>query len=143
MIDAFRGVYAFLSNFYLCRVTYDGIVYPSAEHTFQAQKTDDKSKQLEVAKLPTPAKAKHYGRRKLKLGSDWEETKVDVMRRVLFAKFTQNPKLLKALVNTGSEILVEGNDWGDRFWGVCGTGSNMLGKLLMELREIARDDWKI
>ena len=35
--------------------------------------------------------------------------------------------------------LVEGNTWGDRFWGVCGgVGLNWLGRLLMQVRDEVR-----
>lgn len=56
------------------------------------------------------------------------------MRDLLDLKFA-DPALAALLLATGDADLVEGNDWGDRFWGVCdGAGANMLGRLLMELR---------
>ena len=40
------------------------------------------------------------------------------------------------LLATGKATLVEGNSWGDTFWGVCrGKGKNMLGKILMRVRK--------
>ena len=40
------------------------------------------------------------------------------------------------LLDTGDAILIEGNDWGDRYWGVCdGVGQNKLGLILMGLRK--------
>jgi predicted NAD-dependent protein-ADP-ribosyltransferase YbiA (DUF1768 family) len=43
------------------------------------------------------------------------------------------------LLETGDAELIEGNDWGDTFWGVCGgKGNNFLGKLLMEVRKELR-----
>ena len=53
------------------------------------------------------------------------------------AKFTQNPKLKEQLLSTGDAILIEGNTWNDRYWGVdasSGVGKNHLGKLLMKIR---------
>jgi predicted NAD-dependent protein-ADP-ribosyltransferase YbiA (DUF1768 family) len=69
------------------------------------------------------------------LRTDWNEARVDVMRAVLAAKFS-DPDLRTRLVATGNAELVEENTWNDRFWGRSrGVGSNMLGQLLMELRE--------
>lgn len=134
MIDSFTGQYRFLSNFYPAWVHYKGIDYPSVEHAYQAQKTDIPSEQVAISKLSTPAQAKRMGRQ-VKWRRDWDKVKVGVMRDLLQIKFAQQ-ELLQKLLATGDEQLVEGNWWGDRFWGVChGEGQNMLGKLLMEVRE--------
>ena len=62
------------------------------------------------------------------------------MASLLFAKFAQ-PELRKLLCETGDADLVEGNTWGDKFWGVCeGKGKNMLGLLLMQVRAAARKE---
>ena len=56
------------------------------------------------------------------------------MWKLLKTKF-KNPELRALLRGTGDAPLIEGNTWGDTFWGVCGTkGSNVLGQLLMKLR---------
>ena len=78
--------------------------------------------------------AKRLGKR-VELRPDWEDVKIDIMRQVLKSKFTQNPELKAKLIATGDAELIEGNNWNDRFWGVCnGKGQNHLGRLLMELR---------
>lgn len=70
--------------------------------------------------------------------SDWEEVKLGVMEGLLREKFS-DPELRRKLLATGERELVEGNDWGDSFWGVCaGRGKNHLGRLLMKLREELR-----
>ena len=80
-------------------------------------------------------RAKRLGR--VELRSDWEEVKIEVMREVLRCKFSQNPDLKAKLIATGDAELIEGNNWNDRFWGVCrGVGQNHLGRLLMELRAV-------
>ena len=57
------------------------------------------------------------------------------MLNLVRAKFKQNPGLAEKLLNTGERELVEGNQWGDTFWGVCsGKGENVLGKILMQVR---------
>ena len=68
---------------------------------------------------------------------DWEQVKVEKMVEAVFLKFTKNPDLAKRLIATGHVELIEGNTWGDEFWGrhiVTGKGENMLGRILMALR---------
>jgi predicted NAD-dependent protein-ADP-ribosyltransferase YbiA (DUF1768 family) len=59
------------------------------------------------------------------------------MWALLVQKFTRHPDLAQALLATGRADLVEGNDWGDTYWGVCrGQGRNQLGCQLMEVRAL-------
>ncbi|WP_434781926.1 NADAR domain-containing protein [Corallococcus caeni] len=74
-----------------------------------------------------------------KLRRDWEPVKVAVMREALQAKFSQHEDLARLPRATGDTKRVEQTEndvhWGD---GGDGSGSNMRGRLLMELREAAR-----
>ena len=135
MINKFRGDYFFLSNFYPCKILYRGITYSTSEAAYQAQKTLDENERLRISKLEDPHDAKVEGQ-KLVLRADWDDVKVDVMYLICMNKFYQNPELEELLLATGDEELVEGNHWGDTFWGVCnGVGENKLGKILMMVRE--------
>lgn len=139
MISKFKGQYAFLSNFFMRPIIWEGIEYPSSEHAYQAAKTRDRVIRQRIADLPTAAKAKAAGKR-LVVRDDWEVVKVDVMRDIVAIKFRQHPDLAEQLLATGTAELREGNTWGDIFWGVnkYGTGLNWLGRILMDLRlEIA------
>lgn len=130
----FKDNYFFLSNFYTCKLTYDGLTYFNSEAAFQAQKTLDRNERIKFTAV-RPGEAKRLGRR-LKLRTDWDDIKVSIMYDICLAKFTQNPELKKALISTGDMYLEEGNDWGDRFWGtVDGKGENNLGKILMKIRD--------
>lgn len=132
-ITSFMGNNRYLSNFYSAPVEYDGIRYQNNEAAFQAQKTLDPETRLKFKDLP-PNKAKRLGR-SVNLRPDWEACKAIVMYEIVKAKFTQNEELGKMLVTTGDAHLEEGNTWGDTIWGtVNGVGSNMLGKILMEVR---------
>lgn len=138
-IDSFSGVYRFLSNFYPCPIVYEGALYPSLEHAFQAAKTIDGVEREWVRLAPRPGEAKRRGRRVTKR-DDWDDIRINVMRELLFQKFN-DPQLRQRLLNTGDTQLIEGNDWGDVFWGVCrGHGENWLGKLLMEVRATTTND---
>lgn len=135
MILSFRDEYFFLSNFYPVEIKLDGIVYPNAETAFQAQKTLDDEERRKFSMLKNPVQAKRLGR-KVKLRDDWEEVKLDIMTKIVSQKFLQHPHLIEMLLQTGDEELVEGNKWGDRFWGVCkDKGENHLGKILMKIRD--------
>ena len=136
-INEFRNDNYFLSNFYECPVTYDGLTYRNNEAAFQAQKCIN-PKDREQFTTINSSEAKKLGRRVL-LRKDWEDIKVQVMKEIVTAKFEQNEDLQQKLLDTGDAYLEEGNTWGDRIWGtVNGTGANNLGKILMEVRENIR-----
>ena len=138
MIDKFQGKTRWLSNFEECNITIDGKLYQTTEHAFQAMKTLDHEEHEKVRLASTPGKAKRLGR-KVTLRPDWEKIKDDVMYRVNKVKFESNPELKEKLLATGDQELVEGNTWGDRYWGVCGgRGRNQLGKILMKIRDELR-----
>jgi len=133
-IDSFRGDFRFLSNFWMKDVMFEGMCYPSTEHAFQAAKTRDHAKRVEIRNAKTCRDAKRMGRTVL-LRDEWELVKDRVMLEVLREKFKDGFEK-DALLATEQAELVEGNTWGDTYWGVCkGTGKNMLGKLLMQVRE--------
>lgn len=137
LINSFRYEYYFLSNFYEAPVEYDGVLYRNNEAAFQAQKCADKSDRQKFSDL-SPTEARHLGR-KIPLRKDWEQVKVSLMREIVQAKFKQNPQLKEMLIATGDAYLEEGNTWGDKTWGtVNGAGANLLGKILMDVREELR-----
>jgi ribA/ribD-fused uncharacterized protein len=138
-ITAFQGEYRFLSNFWPCYMEYDNMLYPTAEHAYQAAKVGDPAIKARISHCDTPAAAKDYMTEYAnQAGIDWTiEKKLAVMEELLGIKFGgMNPFLTRALLATGDTLLIEGNTWGDTFWGVCdNAGENNLGKLLMKIRE--------
>ena len=137
-IDDFRGEYFFLSNFYMAPVVYEGLHFTNNEAAFQAQKCINPAGRKSFESL-NPSEAKKKGRH-VTLRPDWETVKFDVMKGIVFAKFTQNADLREKLLATGDAYLEEGNTWGDRVWGtVNGAGRNNLGIILMEVRESLRE----
>lgn len=136
VIDDFSGKYEFLSNFSPSTIAIEGIDYPTVEHAFQAHKSNDPDNRRAVAAQSTPGWAKKAGRA-LDLRPDWEDVKNDVMRTCLAQKFAEGTELARRLLETGDARLVEGNTWGDDYWGVPrgGEGQNWLGRLLEERRE--------
>lgn len=137
-ITSFSGDYRWLSNFWECSVEFEGVMYPSSEHAYQAAKTLNKRERLKIRDQSTPGKAKKAGQ-KIEIRSDWEDVKLNVMRTILLDKFNRHPDLRAKLVATGNAGLIEGNHWNDTFWGVCrGKGTNHLGRILMKIRDVAQ-----
>lgn len=135
MINDFSAKYGFLSNFYPCEIFYEGLWYSSTEHAFQAAKSPHNYEREHIRDAKTPGQAKRMGRcvRDFNV-QEWNAKRIDVMRTCLWLKFRQE-WFAERLLATGEEELVEGNTWGDTFWGVCkNKGENHLGKLLMEIR---------
>jgi N-glycosidase YbiA len=142
VIDRFFGDYIFLSNFYYADMMVAGVRYPSVEHAYQAKKTYSIRWQERIRRAPTPKVAKRLGYQ-VPLREDWEDVKLDVMRTLVRWKFNPDwhPDLTAKLLATGDALLVEGNTWGDRFWGVeraTGLGLNHLGRILMDVRDEVR-----
>lgn len=132
------------SNFQLSPVRCDlGVEYPTVEHAFQAMKTLERGERERIAALATPGMAKRAGR-KVRLRSDWESVKEQLMIDLLRQKFARGSDHAQALLATGDEQLVEWNTWHDRVWGRCtcgrcrGQGRNLLGQALMLIREELR-----
>lgn len=136
-ITEFVDDYFFLSNFYDAPVCYEGLNFFNNEAAFQAQKCVNPSDRSLFCDL-NPSQAKKLGR-SINLRKDWEQIKFGVMSDIVRCKFTQNPDLADKLLATGDAYLEEGNTWGDRVWGtVNGSGRNLLGQILMTVREELR-----
>lgn len=142
MIDSFTGEYRFMSNFFPSPIKWcpGEVVFPTVEHGFVWHKTLSEVDRKLILRIETPGKVKRFGR-KLVLREDWEQIKLNVMTDLVFEKFTNSlPELPELLLATGDHELVEGNRWGDTFWGVCnGVGQNCLGIILMETRSLLRN----
>jgi len=168
LISEFR--HTFLSNFYSASVYYQGESYLSVEHAYQAMKFENSSfknvseediikinKRLEsrgtfIKKemLPymftstsmTAGTSKTVANQLRRLGyvrKDWDDAKLPIMIELVIQKFS-NISLFQRLEKTGDKYLIEGNDWGDTYWGVVnGRGRNVLGRLLMSIRELNYD----
>lgn len=161
MIASFTGGHAFLSNFAPTPFAYpqltERFAMPTAEHAYQASKAQTEAEMERIATAPTPGEAKARGRA-TPLPPWWQARSRAVMLDVLLAKFA-SPGLAAALAATGSQTLVEGNRWGDVWWGAVRPGRtsgrdeplpwwgdhfgdegylghNWLGRLLMMTREV-------
>lgn len=73
--------------------------------------------------------------RKIKTDLGWPDQREAVMRDILQAKFSDST-MATMLVSTDGLELVNTLDYDDKFWGVFrNNGRNILGSMLMELRD--------
>lgn len=138
--DARERPYGCFSNFSRHGFELDGWWWPTSEHYFQAQKFAGTPHADEVRCAPTPKRAADMGRERWRpLRPDWDEAKVEVMRRAVRAKFATHAELRAVLLATGDEDLVEDAP-ADYFWGcgADGSGRNQLGRILAEVRAALR-----
>ena len=136
-IDEFQGEYRWLSNFHVQDVLFKSVIFKSVEHAYQSMKTLDPVWAENVKNCATPGEAKKMGKKIKKMGKlrdDWEQVNLGIMEELVRCKF-KDPGLRSLLLATGEAELIEGNSWGDTFYGVCnGVGENHLGKILMKVR---------
>lgn len=141
-ITSFSGPYRWLSNFWPVRIEWMGLEWSTLEHAYQATKAANYEDVFAIQEQETPGRAKRLGS-KIPVRSDWENIKVDAMRLLLRRKFAPGTQLEQLLLETDDAFIVEGNSWHDTFWGVCSCmacppGENILGQLLMEIRQEAQ-----
>lgn len=138
-ISGFFGEYRWLSNFHICSVVLDGVVYFSSEHAYQAAKTENSKLRNQVLTLSC-VDVRKWGQN-IELRQNWDILKLWYMFQIILDKFTRNNELTTRLLNTGIKSLVELNHWGDVFWGIdfqTNKGHNYLGKTLESVRNHLR-----
>jgi hypothetical protein len=137
--------YGFLSNFSKHGFELEGKFWPTCEHYFQSQKFAGSVFEEEIRKAKSPMDAAIMGRDRNKtLRHDWEEVKDEIMKNAVLKKFETHNDIRELLISTEDhEIIEETTD--DYYWGcgTNGTGKNVLGKILMEVRLILKSKEKI
>src|SRR5579871_91145 len=150
-----RASFRFLSHFYQSPIIVDDEKWPTVEHYFQAQRSNDPAYRGAIRQAKTPGEAKRlaaspeaprgiskqswFRKHGMQPRADWRDVKLDIMRRGDWAKFTQNPPLAEMLLATGCAELIEDSPV-DAFWGQGpdGLGQNWAGRILMEIRSRLR-----
>ena len=132
--------YGCFSNFSKHGFELKGKYWKTSEHYFQAMKFENTKYEEEIRLLPTPMNAAVRGRdRSLPLRAEWETVKDKIMKEAVLAKFQYNNEIKEILLGTDDNEIIE-KTADDYYWG-CGTagnGKNVLGKILMEVREMLR-----
>jgi N-glycosidase YbiA len=135
--DFHKEGFQFLSNFFPCQIKIGKLIFDTSEHAYQAEKTLVDFEKDKIRQCKTPGQSKRLGQ-KITIRQDWEVVKLDCMEKVLRVKFS-HPEMKKLLLETGTQELIEGNKWSDKFWGMTledekWIGENHLGKILMKIR---------
>lgn len=161
IINSHEGIHGELANFYKSPITWNGRVYPTAEHLFHARKyifDGAPQRYLDYAeiirKASTPYKAKilgiqlHYtmyqwqrdlckiidSYNDVKLNSqELDGRKLQIMYETIRCKIFQNENCRRILLSTSDKYIIKA---GHPFWGVDsnGAGENNIGKILMTIR---------
>lgn len=143
MIMSFTGPTRWLSNFHRCPITHHGLVFPAVENAYMAWKTTCPTTRQHLTAL-SPSEAKKLSQTEAFIAThrpDYTDTtRVRAMLNLSRQKYdaAHNPELAQQLLATGQATLVEGNTWGDEFFGSnlhTGAGQNYLGRILMTVRQ--------
>lgn len=130
-----RDPFGFLGNYFKARFFIYGRWWSFVEAPYQAQKTFVQEEQDAIWAVVKANDSRLLGQ-KVTMRPDWDQIKRQTMKDCCMAKFLQHPELRKKLLDTGNEVLIEDSpvDW---YWGcgADGTGKNVLGQVLMEIRE--------
>lgn len=144
-----------LSQWYPSPFEVHGIMFSTAEHFMMYRKAmtfEDKKTAEKILKAKTPKEAKALGRKVKDFTNEyWDPIKESVVIHGNILKFNYNEVLKKKLLATGNKILVEASPY-DKIWGIGigehhldatnpnhWRGQNLLGKCLMDAREIIRN----
>ncbi|MFT6397715.1 MAG: ribA/ribD-fused uncharacterized protein [Bradymonadia bacterium] len=130
------------SNFAPLPLTRAKKKWPTSQHYFQAMKFEDSKLREKIRRSKNSAVSAKLGRaRKTPIRRSWHGMRFNVMRDAVRAKFTPHEELTELLLKTGAANLV-GHIEADSFWsdGGDGSGRNVLGRLLMEVRSELRRD---
>lgn len=154
-IIGFKGELCCLSNFHLCKISYENLIYPSVENAYNAAKiyiegdlnatNIERKRRMFTSRSPSRAKTEGL---EVEKRADWDEVKEEIMYELLKQKFTVYKDIRDVLISTGDDEIVVTNMWHDNYWGVCNCSAckdkekhNKLGKMLMKLRaEINKDN---
>ena len=138
------------SNFHPSPFEKDGVKYACNEQYIQAKKAeifDDDNAHANIMKTTNPYEMKRIGNRVRNFVFQlWQKEAEAVATSGCMAKFSQNLELCKMLLDSGNKTLAEAST--DSTWGTgeplyspgvlqksTWTGGNLLGKVLMAVRE--------
>lgn len=120
----------------------DGETWKSAEHYYQFKKFEisNPAYAQKIKNAPTPKEAKKLSLENHIYDPNWNTKKVGILQRAVQKKFESYHDLQTLLLSTGEQELIEANPE-DSFWGEGpdGRGRNMMGKILMQVRQYLRE----
>lgn len=143
------GRWGILGNFAPVQIVVGGVGFSNAEKLFQMMKFRDRETLGSIyAANGLPLKWAAQGAEKKGLRRpDWGRIIVDAMKFCLQTKYDQSGEFRKTLEETAGYVIVEdqtnfrkktADTWGAKLENGRYVGSNLLGRLLMELRDVGR-----
>lgn len=129
--------YGWLANYSYHKINVDDQIYKTVEHYYQSQKFNNHLIKSIIRKSPTPGFSKFIAKiLKIIRNPAWDSIKQETMYKGIKSKFIQHNDLLKLLLATDGKEIIE-NSLNDHYWGIgkSGSGQNIMGKLLMKLRD--------
>lgn len=140
--ESTHGPYGELSNFAKYAVFEGGVIWPTAEHHYQASKFDIEAIREEIRRAGTPQQAKEIAHSSADcMDPNWADNCLTAMYSTVVLKTRQHPEIGGLLIGTKNAEIVEISKE-DTVWGRTaeGRGANFLGKILMLIRsEITQD----
>lgn len=128
-IVSFRGAYSCFSSFWYAPFTmpeFPGTILPTREHYFQARKAVSSADLNWILTAPSPQEAKRRGNA-IQCRENWDDLRRLVMMQAVLTQFSAHDPMRSVLGGTGRAVLVEGNSWGDTYWGAVVSGSELTG----------------
>jgi ribA/ribD-fused uncharacterized protein len=134
-IKGFFDEYRWLSNFHVCQILWNGMLFTSTEAAYQSAKCLYKDDAMKFTQYD-PKTAKQQGRLITRTRPQWDVVRFNVMAEVTFLKYLHHKDLREKLLDTADMYIEETNGWKDQYFGVYnGIGENNLGRILMATRE--------
>ena len=134
----------------LHKITIEGKDYLSVEHYYQAKKAEmfDEESLEKILKAKSTKAVKALGKKIKNFNQvEWDKSKYEIMKQGIKSKFVQYPELRKQLQET-EDRKIGYADARNIYWGIGSSesvekskhpekwrGKNMIGHILMELRE--------
>lgn len=142
------ATWGIFSNFARTPMVVNGVEFACVEQLYHYIRLNNEAERAEYLKLipnmGLKMKAKTFAKRSVER-ADWREIAVDVMRFCLNHKYQNSAEFRKALIDSGDRYIIEDesnrkkrpDSWGAVLDVATGEyyGKNIMGRLLMELRE--------
>ena len=140
-----------LCNFGHMPIAVDGVTFDTSERLFQLMKFKDEEPVKAVYNAINPKMTtKHW--EKTHRREDWGKMIIDAMKYCLTMKYEQSEEFRQELKRSNGKIIVEDQTsftkknpdaWGVKLQGDYFVGPNLLGRLLMELRDKGKFDYTL
>lgn len=143
-ISLFAGKYNFLSNDHICLVYHDGYLFNSVTHAFQAARAQNQETKERISKIHD-FDIMYEIAETIEDPANWAKFRSKTMEVLIRDKFRRNPQLRQRLSETAPAIIQNTYDDTENrnnlYWGIVdGRGENVIGKILMKIRDDIKND---